>query len=149
MNEFEKPPIKADGQPVYTPEQIEMAQKLAQSTHKGQKFKRLDAYLDLIEYLAEGETVEAIVFGEYGWGGFMEDDVHIPKEKQGIVMTLDKAEPMMRGWTYDGGYGSPQCYATYVWTNKRVIWVTQYDGSTTLDSAPRHPIACIPDMPGG
>ena len=149
MNEFEKPPSKAEGQPIYTPEQIEMAQKLAQSTHKGQKFKRLDAYLDLIEYLEDGEAIETLVFGEYGWGGYGEDTEFIPKEKQGVLMTLEEAKPMMHGWTYDCGYGSPQCYATYVWTNRRVIWVTQYDGPTTLNSAPRHPINCIPDMPGG
>lgn len=109
----------------------------------------MNAYKDLIDYLEEGEVVDGIVFGEYGWGGHREDTKFVPKDKQGVLLTLAQAEPMMDGWTYDGGYGAPECYATYVWTNKSVIWVTQYDGSTTLNSAPRHPVSCIPDMPGG
>jgi len=109
----------------------------------------MNAYKDLIDYLEDGEVVEALVFGEYGWSGYSEDTIFVPKDKQGVLLTLEEAEPMMHGWTYDGGYGAPQCYATYIWTNKRVIWVTQYDGSTGLDSMPRNPLACKPDMPGG
>jgi len=111
----------------------------------------MNAYNDLMRELEEGETVEGIVFGEYGWGGFGEEDCDnpIPKDKIGVLLTLEEAKPLMDGWSYDGGYGSPDCYATYVWTNQRVIWVTQYDGSTNLDSAPRNPVTCMPDMPGG
>jgi hypothetical protein len=109
----------------------------------------MNAYEDLMKFLDEGEAVEALVFGEYGWGGYSEDTIFVPKDKQGVLLTLEDAKPMMDGWTYYGGYGAPQCYATYVWTNKRVIWVTQYDGSTDLCDAPRSPIACKPNMYGG
>jgi hypothetical protein len=108
-----------------------------------------NAYEDLIDYLDKDEFVEGLVFGEYGWSGYSEDTIFVPEDKQGVLLTLQEAKPMMDGWRYYGGYGAPLCYATYIWTNKRVIWVTQYDGSTTLDSMPRHPIKCIPDMPGG
>jgi len=112
---------------------------------------KLNAYKDLLNELEDGEVVEAVVFGEYGWSGYNEEgcDNPVPKEKQGVLLTLEQAKPLMDGWSYDGGYGSPECYATYVWTNQRLIWVTQYDGSTCLDSAPRNPTACIPSMPGG
>ena len=109
----------------------------------------MNAYEDLLEHLHEGETIEAIVFGEWGWGSYGEESVVVPKDKQGVLLTPEEAKPMMAGWSFNGGYGSPECYAVNVWTNKRVIWVTQYDGSTCLDSAPRNPIAHIPDMPGG
>jgi hypothetical protein len=109
----------------------------------------MNAYDDLMEELEEGEVVEALVFGEYGWGGYGEDTEFIPKDKKNVLLTLEEAKPMMDGWTYYGGYGAPDCYATYVWTNKRVIWVTQYDGSTNLSSAPRSPVACEPAMYGG
>jgi hypothetical protein len=108
----------------------------------------MSAYNDLLEYLEPDEKVEALVFGEYGWGGYGEGADPIG-EKRGTVLTLEEAEPLMQSWSFYGGYGSPDCYATYIWTNQRVIWVTQYDGSTRLSSAPRNPVACIPDMPGG
>lgn len=111
---------------------------------------KLNAYIDLVKCLDKDESIEAIVFGEWGWGGYKEpNDPPVPKDKQGIVLTAKEAKPMMAGWTYDCGYGAPECYATYVWTNKRVLWITQYDGSTSIDSAPRNPVAIIPDMPGG
>lgn len=113
--------------------------------------EEMNAYKDLMAELKDGEIVEGIVFGAYGWSDFGEEDCSnpIPESKRGVLMTLEQAKPLMEGWTYHGGYGSPDCYATYVWTNERIIWVTQYDGSTCLDSAPRHPMACVPDMPGG
>jgi len=111
----------------------------------------MNAYDDLMKELEEGEIVEGLVFGDYGWSDFGEEDCDnpIPQNKRGVLLTLEEAKPLMDGWTYDGGFGSPDCYATYVWTNKRIIWVTQYDGSTCLDSAPRHPMSCKPNMPGG
>lgn len=112
--------------------------------------KKLDAYQELLECLEEGEVVEAIVFGEWGWGGYREPkDIPIQKDMQGIVLTPEQARPLMKGWTFYCGYGAPQSYAANIWTNKRVFWVTEYDGSTTLDSAPRNPTAYIPEMPGG
>jgi len=121
----------------------------------------MSAVDDLREYLREGEVVEAIVFGPWGWGsapidgedwepGFGEPSPPpVPFDKRGVVLTLDEAESYMESWSFYGGYGSPDCYATYIWTNQRVIWVIQYDGSTGLDSAPRHPRGDMPDMPGG
>lgn len=112
--------------------------------------KKLDAYQELMEYMEEGEVVEAIVFGKWGWDGYREPkDIPIQKDMQGIVLTPEQAKPLMKGWTFHCGHGAPQSYAVNIWTNKRVFWVTQYDGATTLDSAPRNPTAYIPEMPGG
>jgi hypothetical protein len=120
-----------------------------------------NALEDLKDYLDADEAVESIVFGPWGWGsgpdkdgvwekGYSEpDEVPVPLDKRGVVLTLDEAAPYMQSWSFHGGFGAPECYAVRVWTNKRVIWVTQYDGATSLDSAPRNPVACIPDMPGG
>jgi len=112
--------------------------------------EKLNAYDELMEFLESGEVVEGIVFGEYGWGGYGEKaNRKVQRKHHGKLMSIEEAKPLMDDWSFYGGYGSPECNATYVWTNKRVIWVTQYDGSTTLDSAPRHPIDCMPNMPGG
>lgn len=109
----------------------------------------MNACDDLMEFLEPDETVSNIVFGNWGWNGYREDTVFVPADKRGILLDLEEAKPMMDGWTFFCGYGAPQCYAANIWTNKRVIWVTQYDGSTRLDSAPRNPVAHMPDMPGG
>lgn len=105
----------------------------------------MSAYTELQDYLTESEVVEAIVFGAWGWG----EDRDLPKEYIGKVLSLEAAEPHMQSWNFNGGFGSPECYATYIWTNERVIWITQYDGATGLDSMPRNPSDIVPNMPGG
>ena len=55
----------------------------------------------------------------------------------------------MEGWSFLGGHGAPECYAVYVYTNQRVIFVSQYDGATNLEGIPLRPMACKPSMPGG
>ena len=108
------------------------------------------AYEDLKEKLRPDEVVEAIVFGSWGWDGYGEpENKPVPEEKQGVVLTLEEAEPMMQTWSFYGGYGAPECYAVNVWTNQRILWVTEYDGSTCLDSATRNPKEGKPYMPGG
>lgn len=110
----------------------------------------MNAYEDLQNYLEENETVEAIVFGPWGWYGYCEPEPPpVPPDKRGQILTLEEAKPFMQDWSFYGGYGAPECYAVYIWTDQRIIWVTQYDGSTGLNSAPRNPQAVMPDMPGG
>lgn len=110
----------------------------------------MSAYNDLMEEMEPGETVEAIVFGEWGWGGYGEPKrPPVPQDKRGRVLSIDEARPLMDRWSFNGGFGAPDCYAVRIWTNQRVLWVTQYDGSTRLDSTPRHPVGYMPDMPGG
>ena len=110
----------------------------------------LTAEQELVAFLEEGEHIEAIVFGEWGWGnGGAPDPTPVPEDKQGVVLSWNEAWPLMRTWRFSGGFGCPDCYAIRCWTNRRVIWVTQYDGSTWLSSAPRNPVAHMPDMPGG
>ena len=120
----------------------------------------MSAWTDLQGELQEGEVVEVIVFGPWGWGipprdnenwepGFLEpDETPIPFNMRGQMLTPSEARPMMQSWGFYGGFGSPACYATYIWTNQRVLFVTQYDGATSLDSVPRSPLSVMPDMPG-
>lgn len=121
----------------------------------------MNAWQELKKYLEPGETVEAIVFGPWGWGsaptegeawepGYGEPEPPpVPFEKRGIVLKPEEAEPFMQTWKFSGGYGSPECYAVRIWTDRRILWVTQYDGATGLDSSMRNPFAHMPDMPGG
>ena len=111
----------------------------------------MSAYREMMDCLEDGEIVEAITFGEWGWDGYKEPKPPpIPSNMKGRVLTVDEAKPLMQDWKIYSGYGAPECYAIRVWTNTRILWVTQYDGSTRIDDSPRNPLdGYIPDMPGG
>ena len=93
----------------------------------------MSAISDLTELLEDGEVVEAIVFGPWGWEAAPLDDdewkagfgepssTPVPFDKRGVVLTLNEAMPLMEEWSFRGGFGAPACYATYVWTNHRVF----------------------------
>ena len=121
-----------------------------------------NAYEELMDYLLEDECVEAIVFGQ--WGGEKPDEgyclvegevddiydpsdsPHVPLSFRGKPLGINEARSMMQGWRFSGGMGSITCYAVYVWTNHRVIWVNGYDGATSLRSAPISPIHSMPTI---
>ena len=111
----------------------------------------MNAYKDLIRYLSDGKKIEAIIFGPWGRDGYKEPDPNpVPHELFGKVLTEIQAEPLMHGWSFNNGCGKPLCYSVRVFTNKRIIWATQYDESTQLDDSPRNPLeGYIPDIPGG
>lgn len=142
------------------PDDILAIQKYLDSRFNG-AVDRMDeakgnALADLSGFLEEDEAVEAVVFGPWGWGnvphegedwtpgfGEQEDYPPVPYDVRGKLLTPETAFAYMDGWSFDGG--STECYATCIWTNKRVIWST----ATGLDSMPRNPVDIMPHMPGG
>lgn len=101
-----------------------------------------------IERAADGPILSAVI-GEMGWSGYGQDGRHAPAlARKGEVLPWSEAAPLL-DFAYDGGYGAPDCPAVYAWTDTAVLLVVQYDGSTSVESVPRHPIACLPEMPGG
>lgn len=120
-----------------------------------------NALEQLKAFLDKGEKVESIVFGAWGWGsapdegkewdpGYGEPEpTPVPFEQRGKILSWKRARPYLKLFSFNGGFGAPSTYAVRIWTNRRVIWVTQYDGSTGLDSALRNPEAHFPSMPGG
>lgn len=98
---------------------------------------------------AKGEPIYAVVIGAFGWGGFHEDTAQqIPGTQQEHVLNWDEASELI-DYEFDSGYGAPSCHAVYVWTATKVMWITQYDGATSLSSMPRHPMDGPVEMPGG
>ena len=61
MTDFGKAVAKGEGQPIK-----EWGEPV-------ERWQRLDAYQDLMEFLGPDETVLGIVFGEWGWGGYGEE----------------------------------------------------------------------------
>lgn len=117
-----------------------------------------DAYEELLYKLNSGEQVVAIAFGNWGWSsaddpiqlGYGEPEPPpVPLNKRDIPMLLEEAEPYMRGWSFNHGYGNPECYATTVWTTDRIIIVGKYGGATWLFAVPRWPGTSRPEMCGG
>ncbi len=96
---------------------------------------------------AGNEPIIAIVIGDYAWGAYG-DQLTVPDEKRGVVLTWDEAAPML-DYEYDTGLGAPECNAIHAWTADRVILVSEYDGATSLYSIPRNPVPEMPEMAGG
>lgn len=52
-------------------------------------------------------------------------------------MRWDEAKKYMTGWSFAAT--EDDCYPAYIWTNKRIFFVHEYDGSILLMDLPRHP----------
>ena len=104
---------------------------------------------DWILKSADGEPVEAVVLGEMGWGDYNSENVpNYEQQPRNKVLTWEEALPWI-SYNFDSGYGAPGCNAAYAWTKTKVIFVSTYDGSTRPCVIPRHPVDCVPSMPGG
>jgi hypothetical protein len=97
---------------------------------------------------AAGEKITGVVIGEMGWPNWGEEGKPKWDHVKNKLITWKEAFPLLN-YEYDTGYGSPHCQAIYAWTKTRVIYVAQYDGSTTIHSIYRNPVNCLPEMHGG
>ena len=110
--------------------------------------RQASAYDEIMAELKDGEEIEAVVFADINDNYCMED-YHLPREYIGRPLTLREATPYLYGWEISGGYGGEEVIPLYIWTNKRVLLIGCYDGSTWLDGVPRNPIKCEPYTIGG
>jgi hypothetical protein len=107
----------------------------------------MNNFLNYILSVADGEPIQAIVIGY--WGQYSEYKAHsVPKEIEGVVISLDMAKPYLN-YEYDYGFGSPEGHAITAWTATKVIFVSTYDGATWVEYVPRNPVNHMPTMPGG
>ena len=103
----------------------------------------MDAMVDLKRSLFPDEEISGIVFGD--WLDFGRPEYRGAEAmRTGVLLSAEEAGPMMRGWEfYDN---SLKCYGMYAWTQGRVFFVSEYDGSTMINSCPRNPCAMIPKV---
>ena len=106
---------------------------------------------NLIEWILE-ETEEseivAVVIGKMGWDDFGKEGVpQYDSQPKGVILKWEEAKPWLN-YEFDSGYGSPECNSIYVWTQNKILFIVEYDGSTSMYSVPRNPVNCMPEMPG-
>lgn len=105
--------------------------------------------IDWITECVDGESIEGVVIGKMGWGDYGSKDVpQYETQQRGVVLSWEEAKPML-DYEFNNGFGFPACNPIYVWTTTRVMFVLQYDGSTSMSWIPRNPTAVMPGMPGG
>lgn len=102
---------------------------------------------------ANGEPIEAIVIGKPTQAILASPPVDVTWACQdesnfNRVLTWQEAEPLV-DYPFDSSYGLPRCHAVTAWTRDRIIFVSQYNGATSIEYAPRHPVNHMPSMPGG
>lgn len=96
-----------------------------------------------------GEPILFAVIGDMGWSNYGNDERHDPGlGRKGHLLDWGAARPLL-DYNYSSDYGAPDCQAVYAWTESKVLFVVQYDGSTWVSSLPRNPFGCVPTMPGG
>ncbi len=100
----------------------------------------MSKFKDDILKAAGGEPIDAIVIGDYGWGS---PDRRLAAA--GKILTWTEAAPLL-DYEYDDGFGGPECHAFVAWTTNRVLYVHEYDGSTSVSCRPRNPTTHMPDM---
>lgn len=134
----------------------------------------MSALDDVVKILDEGELPELIVFGNWA-GGCLDtgaeiksgepgctapywrdgddppDSPPVPLDVRGKPVLWDKAvrDGYFEGWSFTGGYGGVDCYAVTIWTDRSVIVVGCYDGSSWLQKVPRNPAPHWPESIGG
>ena len=103
---------------------------------------------EILEEVA-GEEIVGVVIGNMGWGTYNKDNIPLyDVQPKGKVLSWKEAAPFL-DYEHDCGYGAPECNAVYVWTETKVYFVVQYDGSTGFSWVPRDPVDIMPEMPGG
>ena len=80
------------------------------------------AYESILTILDNDETVEAVLIISHA-----------------NLLTLDEAKPYLIKWTIDRNGFIAATSPFYVWTNKNIIFVVEYDGATWLEKVPRNP----------
>lgn len=107
----------------------------------------MSAVANIREWLEEWEKdagpIVAIVIGpDYtaDYGSPLGPDEGIVLSREDGLQKLDVV--------FDNGYGGADCRPIFAWTERRVAFIQEYDGSTGLAWVPRHPLAIAADFNG-
>ena len=106
-------------------------------------------FVEWIEEEAAGEKIEAVVISG---NRYDEDGRPVSNDNTSIIedvlLTWEEVRDDL-DYKFNPNQYNIQCHAIYAWTASKVIFISQYDGSTEIYSIPRNPVDCKPEMPGG
>lgn len=98
----------------------------------------IKTYWDELAWVAGDETIQAVLIEKPDEWETSDWSQRIPEDRCGVLLEATEASKLL-AYDYDDGYGGRDCHALYAYTPTRVIFLTEYDGSTRLSSVPRHP----------
>ncbi len=98
-------------------------------------------FAEVIEEVANGECILGIVISKS-----REYDYDYDPTPQPLV-PWEAARPLL-DYEWNSGFGGADCHAITAWTESRVIFVHEYDGSTNIVYVPRHPVNHRPKYSG-
>ena len=103
-------------------------------------------YLEEIDLILDGEDVISIVIGEADW---LSEEATTGQVELNNLMTrmdgfikydgLPESVRKLLDYHFDDDFGLPDCNPITIWTETRIIFTREYDGSTWLHSLPRNP----------
>lgn len=104
---------------------------------------------DIESVLSEGEEIESIVILDSlscSW------DKKDPRDTPELLVSIGKIllwKDMrhLLDYPYNDGFGSMDCHDIVAWTPTKVIYIHEYDGSTSINYIPRNPIDYLMWMP--
>lgn len=90
---------------------------------------------------ADGEPILAIKFDDSvldSYWGKVDPRWEASKHLKDKLCTWEELGPLL-DYEYDSGYGSMDCHNITAWTATKVIYINEYDGSTSICYLPRNP----------
>lgn len=90
------------------------------------------------------EPIESVVIADRMDYYNDEDSRAVPKEFIGKPFCFGDVRDYF-DYEYDTGFGGADCNAIYLYTKSFIVFVSEYDGATSVSSIPRNPIECDPD----
>ena len=94
----------------------------------------MTTFAEDIENAARGETILFACVGETRGCASSDSDRSLGESVHPWVIV----RPVL-DYEYDSGFGGQDCHDFMAWTETRVFFVYEYDGSTRVDSMPRNP----------
>lgn len=94
-----------------------------------------------IEEAAYDEEIIGCVIGK--WDAYFGDEKGLGGAPINVVLEWHEARKYL-DYEYECGYGLADCHPIYAWTNTYVLFVYEYDGSTSISRKPRNPMNCTP-----
>jgi hypothetical protein len=94
----------------------------------------------------EEEAGEPILFAVVGQH-YNAPNKHLPDQTPETRVVRPWAEArQMIDYFYDNGFGGADCHPVTAWSENWVLWVSEYDGATSVGERPRNPAAHQPEF---